>query len=173
MANRQEHSVGIDRWLKLAGAENVGPTTFGKLLDHFGSVDQALGASVSQMTRVDGIGPKSAQRIAASRDKIDSKAELKLADKLGVWIINFDDARYPPLLKRIYDPPPVLYIKGTLTRSDNLALAIVGSRRCSIYGREQASRFSHLLASAGFTIVSGMARGVDTAAHHGALSAQG
>ncbi|MHC5214248.1 MAG: DNA-processing protein DprA, partial [Planctomycetota bacterium] len=95
------------------------------------------------------------------------------ADKLGVWVIHLQDDRYPPALKAIYDPPPVLYIKGTLTRSDNLAMAIVGSRRCSHYGTEQANRFSHLLASAGFTIVSGLARGIDSAAHRGALATKG
>jgi DNA processing protein len=92
---------------------------------------------------------------------------------LGVRLITFDDQCYPPLLKKIYDPPPVLYIKGTIVREDNLAISIVGTRRCSLYGQEQSSSLAHLLASAGFTIVSGMARGIDTAAHHGALSAKG
>ena len=77
------------------------------------------------------------------------------------------------LLKQINDPPVVLYIKGTLLKEDSLAVAIVGSRRCSTYGSEQASRFSHLLASSGFTILSGMARGIDTAVHQGTLSANG
>ncbi|OHB75341.1 MAG: DNA protecting protein DprA, partial [Planctomycetes bacterium RBG_16_55_9] len=100
-------------------------------------------------------------------------SELDLAQKLGVWIVHFEDERYPPVLKRIYDPPPVLYVKGTLTRDDNLAISIVGSRQCSLYGQEQSSRFAHFLASAGFTICSGMARGIDTAAHQGALAAGG
>ncbi len=173
MAKPQSNSVDIEKWVSLIRADNVGPATFTKLIKHFGSVDRALGASVSEMDKVNGIGFKTAEQIAASRSKFNVKAELELADKLGIWIMHFDDERYPPVLKRIYDPPPVLYIKGSLTKADNLAIAIVGSRRCSIYGHEQASRFAHLLGSAGFTICSGMARGIDTAAHQGALSAGG
>lgn len=130
-----------------------------------------MGTSVSELAKIDGIGFKTAERIAATHGRFDAAGELELAEKLGVWIINIEDNRYPPVLKRIYDPPPVLYIKGTLSRQDNLAISIVGTRWCSLYGQEQASRFAHLLGSAGFTIVSGMARGIDTAAHHGALSA--
>jgi len=173
MANIQPNSPGIEKWLKLIRADGVGPVTFAKLIKHFGSADQALGASVSQLSKIDGIGFKTAEQIAATRNKFDVTNELELADKLGVWIINIEDKRYPPVLKQIYDPPPVLYIKGTLTRQDNLAISIVGTRRCSLYGQEQASRLAHLLSSAGFTIISGMARGIDTAAHHGALSASG
>ena len=139
----------------------------------FRSVDRALGASVSELAKVNGIGFKTAERIARSRDKFDPQKELAAAAKLGIWIINAADKRYPPPLRQIYDPPPVLYVKGTLVRADSLAIAIVGTRRCSTYGAEQASRFGHVLASAGFTIVSGMARGIDTAAHRGALAAGG
>ena len=128
---------------------------------------------MSELAKVNGIGFKTAERIARSRDKFDPQKELAEAAKLGIWIINAADKRYPPPLRQIYDPPPVLYVKGTLTRADNLAIAIVGTRRCSTYGAEQASRFGHVLASAGFTIVSGMARGIDTAAHRGALAAGG
>ena len=173
MAQIPENSSGIELWLKLIRAEEVGPVTFGRLLKRFGSVDAALGASVSGLTKVEGIGFKTAERIAASRDKFDACAELELAAKLGVWLLHMEDPRYPAVLKQIYDPPPVLYVKGTLTREDTLGVAIVGCRRCSLYGQEQASRFAHLLAAAGFTIVSGMARGIDTAAHTGALAAQG
>lgn len=173
MAQTCENSEGIELWLKLIRADEVGPVTFGRLLTRFGSVDAALGASVGGLTKVEGIGSKTAERIAASRDKFDACAELELAAKLGVWLLHMGDPRYPAVLKQIYDPPPVLYIKGTLTREDTLGVAIVGCRRCSLYGQEQASRFAHFLAASGFTVVSGMARGIDTAAHSGALAAQG
>lgn len=173
MVKVQPNSVDIAKWLKLIRAEGVGPATFGKIIKHFGSVDQALGASVSELAKIDGIGFKTAERIASTRDKFDATGEMELAQKLGVWIVHFQDGRYPPVLKSIYDPPPVLYVTGSLARQDNLAVSIVGSRHCSLYGQEQASRFAHFLASAGFTICSGMARGIDTAAHQGALSAAG
>ncbi|MFZ0034464.1 MAG: DNA-processing protein DprA [Sedimentisphaerales bacterium] len=173
MVKPQQNSVDIEKWLKLIRADNVGPVTFARLIKRFGSPDRALEASVSELAEVDGIGFKTAEQIAATRNKFDTTAELELACKLGVWIINLDDERYPPLLKQIYDPPPVLYIKGSLTAADNLAISIVGSRRCSLYGQEQSSQLAHFLGSAGFTICSGMARGIDTAAHQGALSAGG
>jgi DNA processing protein len=173
MTQVPENSKDVEKWLKLIRADEVGPVTFGRLLKRFGTVDAALGASVSGLMKVEGIGSKTAERIAASRDKFDTCAELELARKLGVWIVNMEDSRYPPGLRQIYDPPPVLYIKGTLDRVDNLAVGIVGCRRCSIYGQEQSSRLAHLLAASGFTIVSGMARGIDTAAHAGALAAEG
>lgn len=173
MTQKQQNSIDIDKWLRLIRTDGVGPTTFARLIKHFGSPDNALGASAAGLTRINGIGPKKAEQITRSRNKFDTAAELELADRLSVWIINFEDHRYPPVLKKIYDPPPVLYVKGTLTRSDNLGIAIVGSRRPSLYGREQASRFAHLLSSAGFTICSGMARGIDTFAHQAALSAGG
>jgi len=169
----QQNSPDIEKWLKLKGAEGVGSVTFRKLLEHFISIDQVLGASVYELTKVDGVGSVTAERIAASRNKTDAEAEIDLAAKLGVWLVHFQDERYPALLKQIYDPPPVLYVKGTFVEADNLSIGIVGSRRCSLYGSEQSSRFAHILASAGFTICSGMARGIDTAAHQGALAAGG
>jgi len=173
MTKPQPNSLDIEKWLKLIRADGVGPATFAKLIKYFGSVDRVLGASVSELAKIDGVGFKTAERIAATRSKFDTTAELELAQKLGVWIINLDDKRYPSVLKQIYDPPPVLYIKGSLGRQDNLCISIVGSRRCSLYGQEQCSRLAHFLSSAGFTICSGMARGIDTAAHQGALSAGG
>ncbi len=167
------HSEGIEHWLRLSHAEGVGSVLFARLMKRFGSVEQVLGASVAEMTQVEGIGNVTAEKIARSRNQFDVSKELELADKHNTVLLHWDDLRYPPALKSIYDPPPVLYVRGTLERSDALSVAIVGSRRCSAYGSEQASRFGYLLASAGFTIVSGLARGIDTAAHRGALSAKG
>lgn len=171
--NGQFHSENIESWLRLIRAERIGPILFRRLLDHFGDLDKIFGASVAQLTRVEGIGSRTAERIARTRMQFDSQKELEAADRQDVWIMHWEDPRYPPPLKGIEDPPPVLYVKGTLQRSDSLALGIVGSRRCSHYGMEQTERFSHLLAAAGLTIVSGLARGIDSAAHRGALSANG
>jgi DNA processing protein len=170
---QNKHSADIQHWLKLRNADGVGPITFGTLFKRFGTVESVLGASVYEMTKVNGIGDKTAEQIARTRDSFDVDAELELAEKLGISIINSEDERYPAALKVMIDAPPILYVKGTLARHDALAIAIVGSRRCSFYGQEQAGRFAHLLASSGFTIVSGMARGIDTAAHRGALTAKG
>ncbi len=167
------HSEGIEDYLRLTHADGVGPVLFGRLVKQFGSVENALQTSVSEMTRVEGIGYATAEKIARSRLSYDVSKEIGLADKHGVTLIHWNDVRYPAALKSVYDPPPVLYVRGTLDRSDALSVAIVGSRRCSAYGSEQASRFAHLLASSGLTIVSGLARGIDTAAHRGALSAKG
>jgi DNA processing protein len=173
MVGLEKNSVDIENWLKLINADGVGAVTFSKLITYFKTIDCVSGTSVSELAKVNGIGLKTAERIAATRDRFNTSAELELAEKLGVWLITLADERYPPLLKQIYDPPPILYIKGSLAASDNLAISIVGSRRCSLYGQEQASQFAHFLSSAGFTICSGMARGIDTAAHTGALSARG
>ncbi len=169
----EENSQNIRNWLALVRTQGVGPVIFARLLKQFGLVETVLGAGAGAIAKVEGVGTKTAEEICLTRDKFDAEKEITLARKLGVWIINIEDERYPVLLKKIYDPPPVLYIKGSLAKSDSLAVAIVGSRRCSHYGSEQASRFAHLLGAAGFTIISGMARGIDSAAHSGALSAAG
>jgi len=173
MAKLEQNSKGIEKWLTLIRADGVGSVTFQKLLTHFGSIDNALGTESVHLKKVSGIGQKTADSICRSIGKFDIEKELALAEKLGVWLITLEDERYPAALKNIVDRPVVLYVKGTLVREDNLAVAIVGSRKCSLYGATQAGRFGHLLASAGFTICSGLAAGIDTAAHQGALAGQG
>lgn len=162
----------LRHWLQLALTEGIGPILTQRLIDAAGSAEAACAASLTLLRHVEGIGEATSQQIHASLKRAagDIEAELDRAASSGIGLISRDDPQYPALLKSIPDPPPVLYIKGALEPRDLNALAIVGSRRCSFYGREQSERFAALLAGAGMTIVSGGARGVDSAGHRGALS---
>ncbi len=163
----------ITKWLRLHLTERVGAVTFKRLLEYFGDIDAVLDADIGKLATVPSIGRKTAERIFRSRKEVRAEEELEQTAKHGIRLITLDSEEYPPLLKQIYDPPAVLYVKGDITRADNLSVAIVGSRTCSHYGQEQASRLAHMLAAAGFTIVSGLARGIDSAAHRGALAGGG
>jgi len=145
---------------------------FRRLIEVFGSVQEAVEAGPQQWRRVKGIGDKTVEDLSAVTDE-QVDAEIARADECDVRIVCLADEDYPAALKMIYDPPPVLYIRGSLQPQDATAIGIVGARRCTHYGAEQAERFGTLLGRAGFTVVSGGARGIDTAAHRGALSAGG
>jgi DNA processing protein len=158
-------------WLHLAAG--VGTRTFALLIEHFGDAAAALGAPPAALAEVPGIGPTRSGMLRQAIDSVDVDGELALAERLGVSILTQEDPCYPPALRPLPDAPPVLYVLGRLVRTDAVALAVVGSRRCSHYGREQAERLAGGLARAGFTVVSGMARGIDAAAHRGALAVGG
>ncbi len=162
----------LRHWLQLALTEGIGPILMQRLIESAGGVEAACDASASLLRAVEGIGAAKSQHIqvALKRAAAEVDRELERATATGVNLVCHDDPQYPTLLKSIPDPPPVLYVKGSLEPRDLNGLAIVGSRRCSFYGREQSERFAALLAGAGFTVVSGGARGVDSAAHRGALS---
>jgi len=164
--------VPVRHWLQLALTDGTGPILARRIVDAAGGVEPACEASVALLRNIDGIGTATASRIhdslRASRAAADS--ELEQAARMGIRVICPDDEVYPALLRTNPDPPLTLYVKGTLEPRDLNALAIVGSRKCSFYGREQAERFAALLAGAGFTVVSGGARGIDSAAHRGAMS---
>jgi DNA processing protein len=164
---------GLEDLLTLNMVEGLGVTLLSRLLERFGSPEAVLAASRNELEKVEGVGPALSRNISQARKKIDAKAEMKLAEKLGVKIISAASEDYPKSLRRIFDPPLVLYVKGALKEEDALAMAIVGSRRASYYGKNQAERLAGSLAKMGFTIVSGMAWGIDSAAHRGALSAGG
>jgi DNA processing protein len=151
----------------------VGPLRFARLVEHFGSADAAFGAGAAALRMVDGIGQATADTIARGRAQASVEKELALAEKHGVRIICREDQEYPRPLKFIPDPPICLYVRGKLEPQDAVAMAVVGSRRCTIYGREQANRFGYQLAQRGLTVISGLARGVDGEAHKGAISAEG
>jgi DNA processing protein len=155
--------------------DRVGAVTYKKLVRAFGSPEAALAAPESRLAEVSGIGRKIAREIASARSESAGRAEeeLELAREHGVSILTLDDEDYPRALRTIYDPPLVLYVKGEITKRDGLACAIVGTRRSSYYGRSQAERIAGHLAGLGFTIVSGLARGIDSAAHRGALAGGG
>lgn len=162
----------LRHWLQLALTEGIGPILQTRMVEKAGSVEAACEASVSLLRTVEGIGTQKASRIHESLTHAKDAVELELAraQKAGARIICRDDAEYPPLLAQIQDPPAVLYMIGAIEPRDLNAVAIVGSRRCSFYGREQAERFAALLAGSGFTVTSGGARGVDSIAHRGALT---
>jgi len=151
---------------------NVGPVTFARLLAHFGEPERIVTATRSELRGVADVGGRTAEDIRSVSDgQVD--AELAAAAKHQARIVAMQDASYPSGLLNIADPPLVLYVRGELRSDDALAIAMVGTRRASFYGIKQARRLGSGLAAYGFTIVSGLARGIDTASHEGALSAGG
>ncbi|MBU6409361.1 MAG: DNA-processing protein DprA [Verrucomicrobia bacterium] len=153
--------------------EHVGPVRARLLLEHFGDAAKILAASHSELLRVHAIGAETAGAIVRWKKDIDLAGELKRISDFGCHVLVAADERYPPLLREIYDPPLVLYVKGSLTAKDKNAVAMVGSRQTTHYGMESARKLAYQLAYVGVTVVSGGARGIDTAAHQGALSAKG
>jgi len=153
--------------------EHVGPVRVRQLLEHFGEAPAILKASRQQLAQVRGIGEETAEAIASWEKTIDLAGELKRIQDFGCHILIQSDEEYPELLKQIYDPPIVLYVKGRLGTKDKNAVAMVGSRMTTPYGQEVARKLGYQLAYVGVTVVSGGARGIDTAAHQGALSAKG
>lgn len=161
--------------LALMLTPGLGAVRSRRLIAHLGSAEAVFGASRADIESVEGIGPGVARSVMQHRDKALSQAEreLKAARDLGARVVARDEAGFPELLRPLPDCPLVLFIRGELDPADRFALGVVGSRRCSQYGLEQAKGFSAHLARRGITVVSGGARGIDTAAHRGALEAGG
>jgi DNA processing protein len=153
--------------------EHVGPVRVRQLLDYFGEAPSILEATKAQLLKVQGIGEETARAIANWQESVDLSGELKRVKDFGCHILTLADEAYPELLRQIYDPPIVLYVKGTLSARDKNAVALVGARLTTHYGIEAARRLAYQLAYVGVTVVSGGARGIDTAAHQGALQAKG
>jgi len=153
--------------------EHVGPVRVRQLLEHFGDAPAVLRATKSQLLHVRGIGDETADAICNWEKSVDLAGELKRIAEFGCHVLIQADPDYPPLLREIYDPPIVLYVKGALTAKDKNSVAMVGSRMTTHYGIEVARKLAYQLAYTGVTVVSGGARGIDTAAHQGALSGKG
>ena len=168
-----ESDAALRDLVRLTLVPGVGPLTARALLDQFGTATEVLNASTAALRDVPGVGPKVASRIAKARSEIDAGFELDLCRKAGVQVIPRGGANYPAPLEEIPDPPSLLYLRGDYVATDPLAIAIVGSRRCTPYGMRVAERLAASLARVGITVVSGLARGIDAAAHRGALKAGG
>lgn len=163
----------LEAEVRLAMVRGVGPRLRQNLASAFGDAAEILAQPADQLRRVDGIGGTLADRIAAATEEIDAAAEIQRAKQHGISLLTRRSSGYPPALAETPDPPAVLFIKGELQPSDQLAVAIVGTRHATRYGLENAERLAAGLARSGVTVVSGMARGIDTAAHRGALEAGG
>jgi DNA processing protein len=159
-------------WLALKTVPGVGNCMFLQLLKYFGEPEKVFKASREELLKVEGVSTHLASTIAHYQIPKAVNEDLALVRKNHCTIITFTDENYPALLRQIHDPPPVLYAFGRL-RPDSLNIAIVGSRNATPYGRAVTERLSGDLACRGFTVISGMARGIDSAAHIGALGAQG
>jgi DNA processing protein len=162
-----------EAFLALNMVPKIGPVRVRRLLDYFGSPQRILCASSRELQNIEGVGPEIADSIVKWEDAVDIWAELALVKDFGAHILTAADNTYPPLLREIHNPPTVLYVWGELTEKDRHSISVVGSRKTTHYGMECAKKLSYQLAYAGLTVVSGLARGIDTAAHQGALAAKG
>lgn len=154
--------------------DHVGPVRLRQLMACLGPDPAALlRARRDDLMAVPGIGEDTADAIASWERTVDLGAELRRIEDSGVRIVIAEDEEYPPLLRQIYDPPMVLYVKGSLLPKDRNGVALVGSRLTTPYGQDVARKLAFQLAFTGVTVVSGGARGIDTAAHQGALTANG
>lgn len=163
----------IESALCLNLVSGIGPRLYEDLVNAFGSAKAVLDAAPAQLREVPGVGAKLVSQIVQARDTADVEKQLDLCRNNDIQILEREQNGYPERLAEIFDPPSILFCQGDLAPEDNLAIAIVGTRHCSQYGRKTAEQLARGLAMAGLTIVSGLARGIDAAAHRGALQAGG
>ncbi|MGH9754078.1 MAG: DNA-processing protein DprA [Blastocatellia bacterium] len=160
-------------WIALNMIRGIGPRTANQLVDRFGSPAQVFAASRLSLEK-EGLKPETIQELHDSEILEKANDEIERLERLGAVVITLEDEDYPPLLREIYDPPIALYVRGDLKKAcARPCIAVVGSRRSSTYGVNAAMSLSRDLAQNGLTIVSGLARGIDAAAHRGALEAGG
>ncbi|MDR2345471.1 MAG: DNA-processing protein DprA [Planctomycetaceae bacterium] len=157
----------------LSQVEGIGSLTYHRLIKHFGSSTMILNASKSEFEQFDFLKSNTVTKILTARELIDPTVITELCHRKSIDIIPIYGDRYPEQLKTIPDPPPLLYVRGTLLPKDSFSIAVVGTRRISSYGERQTYRLATAIAKAGFTIISGLAIGVDGHAHRAVLKAGG
>ena len=172
VAVRSSASEQARYWLALALTQGLGPTRIKKLTEHFGSAERVFHASLTELEAT-GIQAVSAQSIATGKSLELAQQECAKALEAGAKIISLSDPEYPSRLKEIYDPPVILFVKGSLEVLAQPGIAMVGTRHPTPYGSGMAERLSTDLAARGLVIISGLARGIDTMSHRGAVAAKG
>lgn len=163
----------LEAKVALALAQKFTPLGMANLYKRFGSAAAIVAAPKTELQKVPKANREGADALAEVIQKGEHSRELDECEKAGVRLLQLEDAGYPQLLKRIDDPPPLLYVRGKITGMDDLAVAIVGGRSATYYGTAQAARFARDFATRRVTVVSGLARGIDTAAHRAALEGGG
>lgn len=159
-------------WLGFNKTPGIGARRLQTLIDAFGSIEAAWKAPAQALSEL-GLEERALQSLLSTRAQLDLDAEMARVQEAGIRLVSWDDPDYPSYLKQITSPPPLLFLKGEFMPEDEWAVAIVGTRRATTYGRECALRLSRDLSEAGITIVSGLARGIDGVAHRAALEAGG
>jgi DNA processing protein len=171
-ASTSTASPGQIAWLALTLTPGLGPTRSRRLVEFFGSVEGVLKATLTELEAA-GLPAQAAQALGTGRSVELAHDELAKAATIGISVVTLDDPAYPARLRQIYDPPPVLYIRGNVAAISQPGIAVVGTRHPTPYGMGMAERLGCDLAARGLVIISGLARGVDTFAHRGAISAKG
>ena len=166
-------AADITATLRLTMLPGLGPRTLANLLQRFGDPRSILAASVEQLLTVTGVGDKLARAIDSASERVEVTGIIDWCVENGVEVVCRDHQRYPGNLQDLVDAPPLLFVRGLISPQDELAVAVVGTRHPTNYGIKQAERFGYSLAKAGITVISGLARGIDVAAHDGAMNAGG
>ena len=162
----------LNYWVAFGRVPQIGRARFSILEEHFGAMEEAWRASPAALQAA-GLKGAALSALLSARDAVSPEAELEKLDRLGVRALTWHDEAYPARLREIYDRPPILYVRGELTSADEWAVSLVGTRRATAYGRQAGEELADGLARNGVTVVSGLARGIDTIGHRAALAAGG
>ncbi|MBN1578954.1 MAG: DNA-processing protein DprA, partial [Chitinispirillaceae bacterium] len=160
-------------WIALNSINGLGPVGFGRLLERYGTPDAVFDKSPERIVREGFLTPALAAQLASPQLMEDANRQLQQAKRMGVSILTLTDQRYPPYLREIFAPPPLIFVRGDLSVFSRHAVAVVGTRSPTMYGKQSTAMIARELAERGLVIVSGLARGIDTVAHESALGAGG